>query len=429
MIPPVPPKEDPMTAAASEAPLADMIDPDVYVEHGYPHDSWTWLRKHDPVRFIERPSGSSYWAITKHSDIMAIGKDPQRFLNEPLLVLEFEDRNRDGNAFQPPQTLIQMDPPKHHGFRQLVSRRFTPRALKKIEKDIHDIAFHIVDDLLKEGEEGECDFVQKVSAPLPIAVIAWLLGGPREACALIFDWPNSIIGAGDPEYQKEGADDNATAQSAMLEVFQYMTKLMEEKRKNPTDDIASALVHAEVDGKKLDPIEVLSYYFIIIIAGNETTRNATSGGMLALIEHQDQLRKLQARPELLSDGIEEIVRWTSPIIHFARTASEDCEIRGRKIRKGDHLGLFYPSANRDEEVFDRPFEFDVTRSPNRHLAFGIGEHFCAGAHVARLELEMAFKYLVPRIEEIELAGPVARLRSQLVGGVKHLPIRYKLRPA
>ena len=360
-----------MAAPATEAPIVDLIHPDVYVEHGYPHDAWTWLRNHDPVRFIERPSGSSYWAITKHADIMAIGKDPKRFLNEPLLVLEFEDRGGEG-AFQPPQTLIQMDPPKHHGFRQLISRRFTPRALKKIEKDIHDIAFEIVDDLFKQGEEGECDFVRQVSAPLPIAVIAWLLGVPRSDWELIFRWTNQIIGAGDPEYQKEGEDSNATAQAAMIEVFQYMTKLMEDKRKNPADDIASALVHAEVDGRKLEPIEVLSYYFIIIIAGNETTRNATSGGMLALIQHQDQLRRLQRHPELMSDAIEEIVRWTSPIIHFARTASEDVEIRGRKIRKGEQLGLFYPSANRDEEIFERPFEFDIGRKPNRHLAFGIG---------------------------------------------------------
>jgi len=212
----------------------------------------------------------------------------------------------------------------------------------------------------------------------------------------------------------------------MTETFQYMAALMEEKRKKPADDLASVLVHAEIDGKKLDPMEVLSYYFIIMVAGNETTRNATSGGMLALIEHPDQLRRLQAEPERMGDAIEEVLRWTSPIIHFARTANADVEIRGRQIRKGDKLGLFYPSANRDAEVFADPFRFDIGRKPNRHLAFGVGEHFCAGAHVARLELKLAFDYLVPRLEEVELAGPVERLRSQLVGGVKHLPIRYKL---
>ena len=414
-------------AAPAYDPQLDMISPDNYVEHGYPHESWRWLRANEPVKFIERDAGTSYWAITKHADIMAIGKDPARFLNEPMLVLE--ERDRPPDDFSPPQTLIQMDPPKHGAFRQLISRRFTPRGLKKIEKDIHDIAYEIVDDLFKEGEEGECDFVEKISAPLPIAVIAWLLGVPREDWRKIFDWTNATIGAGDPEYQKEGEDQAATAQAAIAETFAYMANLMEEKKKNPADDLASVLVHAEIDGKKLEPMEVLAYYFIIIVAGNETTRNATSGGMLALIEHQDELRKLQKNPELLPGAIEEILRWTSPIIHFARTANEDVDLHGHKIAKGDKLGLFYPSANRDEDVFDRPYEFDITRNPNRHLAFGIGEHFCAGAHVARFELEMAFKYLVPRIEEIELAGPVSRLRSHLVGGVKHLPIRYKLRPA
>jgi cholest-4-en-3-one 26-monooxygenase len=414
-----------MAAPVAQDPtMVDLIDPDVYVEHGYPHEAWTWLRENDPVRFIEREKGSSYWAITRHDDIMTIGKDPARFLNEPMLVLEFEPRP-EGAEFQAPQTLIQMDPPKHNAFRQLISRRFTPRALKKIEQDIHDIAFEIVDDLFQRGREGECDFVREVSAPLPIAVIAWLLGVPRSDWELLFKWTNEIIGAGDPEYQREDAG-GGTATNAMAETFQYMASLMEEKRKNPADDLASVLVHAEIEGQNLEPMEVLAYYFIIMVAGNETTRNATSGGMLALIQHQDQLRKLQAEPERIDDAIEEILRWTSPIIHFARTANEDVEIRGRQIRKGDQLGLFYPSANRDASVFEDPFRFDIARKPNRHLAFGIGEHFCAGAHVARLELKLAFEYLIPRLEEVELAGPVERLRSQLVGGVKHLPIRYKL---
>jgi cholest-4-en-3-one 26-monooxygenase len=176
-------------------------------------------------------------------------------------------------------------------------------------------------------------------------------------------------------------------------------------------------------------MDVLSYCMIVVVAGNETTRNGTSGGMLSLIEHPSELAKIQRNPALLQDGIEEMLRWVSPIIHFARTATQDVELRGQHIRKGERLGLFYPSANRDEEVFDAPFTFDVERQHNRHLAFGMGEHFCAGAHVARLELEMAFKYLLPRIESIEVDGPVQRLRSSLVGGVKHLPIHYRLKPA
>jgi cytochrome P450 len=213
----------------------------------------------------------------------------------------------------------------------------------------------------------------------------------------------------------------------MVELFTYFTKLVEDKKKNPAEDLITLFAHAEIDGEPLPFMDVLAWCLIIMIAGNETTRNATTGGMLAFIEHQDQLRRLQQDPSLMSPAIEEVVRWTSPIIHFARTATEDVQIRDKQIKAGDALALFYPSANRDEEVFEDPFVFRIDRQPNRHLGFGVGEHFCLGANLARLEMTVAYKHLLPRIEEIELAGPVERLHSSLVGGVKHLPIRYKLR--
>ena len=418
-----------MSAAALSTPALDLVHPATYVQHGYPHDIWTELRRDAPVSWIERPHGDSFWAITKHADIMHVGKNPELYISGPTLVVEFEDPPPAEERFQAPPTLIALDPPIHHKYRQIINKRFTPRAMRKMHDDIERIAKKIVDELLDTGDEGTVDFVDKVAAPLPIAVIAWLLGVPESDWGLLFEWTNRTIGAGDPEYQKEGENSAQTANAAMIELFGYFTKLVEERRKNPTDDLISLFAHAEVDGKKLEQMDVLSWCFIIVVAGNETTRNATSGGMLALIEHQDELRKVQQDPSLLTPAVEEILRWTSPIIHFARTATADSEIRGQKIRKGQRLGLFYGSANRDEEVFERPFTFDVTRKPNRHLAFGVGEHFCAGAHVARLEMEMAYKYLLPRIEEIELAGPPERLYSALVGGVKHLPIHYKLRPA
>ncbi len=405
-----------------------IIHPDRYVEHGYPHAEWSLLRREAPVHRYTNTDGPPFWAITKHEDIVFVGKRPELFLSNPMLVMPFEDEGgrRDAGF---PDTLISMDNPLHRKNRKLISGRFTPRALKKIHQDIDDIAKEIVDSLLDEGDEGECDFVEKVAAPLPIAVIAWLLGVPRSDWRLLFDWTNQTIGAGDPEYQVEGKTAQETAQGAMIAIFSYFTELVEEKKKNPADDLVTLFANAEINGKKLDLMDVLAWCMIVVIAGNETTRNGTSGGMLALIEHQDQMRRIQQDMSLLKPGIEEIVRWTSPIIHFARTAAEDCEIRGQKIKKGEHLALFYPSANRDEDVFEDPFTFRVDRRPNRHIGFGIGEHYCAGAHVARLELEMAYKYLLPRIDEIELTGPPARLRSQLVGGVKHLPIRYKLKPA
>jgi cytochrome P450 len=402
-----------------------LVHPDHYAADGYPHDLWTRLRREDPVHWFDRTEGTPFWAISKHADITTIGKRPEKFLNGPRLVVDH--RPERPNEFPP--TLIQLDPPKHGIYRQLISHRFRPAALRRMHGDIERIGKEIVDGLLEAGDSGQCDFVQKVSAPLPIAVIAWMLGVPRADWDLLFDWTNRTIGAGDPEYQRAGKTPDETAQEAMVELFTYFTKLVEEKKRKPADDLITVFTEARVDGEPLPFMDILTFCLIIVVAGNETTRNGTSGGMLAFIEHQDELRKVQRDPSLLSSAVEEVVRWTSPIIHFGRTATEDLELRGKRIRRGDVLALFYPSANRDEDVFQDPFRFRVDRHPNRHIGFGVGEHFCLGAHVARLELQVAYKHLLPRIEEIELAGPVDRLHSALVGGVKHLPIRYKLRPA
>jgi len=403
----------------------NLVHPDVYANQGYPHEQWTRLRAEEPVSYQEQVSGIPYWAVTKHADIVTVSQRPQIFLNGPRLTISHEEEEI---LDEFPPTLIQMDPPRHRAFRQMVSKRFKPKALAHMHAEIERIGKEIVDDLVKDCDSGECDFVKAVAAPLPIAVIAWLLGVPREDWNLLFDWTNRTIGAGDPEFQEEGKTPTETARAAMIELFTYFAKLVEERKKNPTEDLISLFAQLELDGKPLPPMDVLAWCLIIVIAGNETTRNGTSGGMLAFIEHQDQLRRLQKSPELLEPAVEEVVRWTSPIIHFARTASEDFELGGKKIREGDAVALFYPSANRDEEIFKDPFEFRIDRQPNRHLGFGIGEHFCLGSHLARLELQVAYKYLLPRIEEIELTGPVERLQSSLVGGVKRLPIRYQLRP-
>jgi cytochrome P450 len=402
----------------------NIIHPDDYARHGYPHDLWTRMRHEDPVFRWEKTEGIPFWAITKHADIIAISTKPDLFESGPRLTISHEPEER-VEGFPP--TLIEMDPPKHRVYRRSVSQRFKPRALAKLHDKIERIGKEIVDDLVKDSDQGECDFVKEVAAPLPIAVIAWLLGVPREDWNLLFDWTNRTLGADDPEFREEGKTAQETALAAMTELFGYFAKLVEEKRKNPADDLITHFTRIEVDGKPLPPMDVLAWCLIIVVAGNETTRNGTSGGMLAFVEHQDELRRLQADPSLLPMAIEEVVRWCTPIIHFGRTASEDVSIRGKRIRKGDALALFYPSANRDEDVFDSPFEFRIDRQPNRHLGFGVGEHFCLGAHLARMEMEVAYRHLLPRIEEIELAGPVERLRSSLVGGVKRLPIRYKLK--
>jgi cytochrome P450 len=401
----------------------NVVHPKDYAERGYPHDIWKWMRANDPVYRWEDTAGIPFWAITKHADITTIGKLPNQFQSGPRLTISHEPE-RPPEGFPP--TLIQLDPPKHGVYRRLISNRFTPRALKRFHADIEHIGREIVEELIRDGKDGECDFVERVSAPLPIAVIAWMLGLPKSDWNLLFEWTNRIIGAQDPAFRVEGKTADEAAREAITEVFLYFTKLVEEKKKSPADDLVTLFTQMEVDGQPLPEMDVLTWCLIIVIAGNETTRNATTGGMLAFVEHQSELRKLQADPTLLKPAVEEVVRWTTPIIHFARTATEDFELRGKRIRAGDALALFYPSANRDEEVFDDPYSFRIDRNPNRHLGFGVGEHFCLGAHLARLEMEVAYKYLLPRIEEIELAGPVDRLHSSLVGGVKHLPIRYRL---
>ncbi|HEB88100.1 MAG TPA: cytochrome P450 [Deltaproteobacteria bacterium] len=410
---------------ASDAADFRLVHPEDYAAFGYPHHVWTRLRAEDPVSWQTQPGEAlDYWAITKHADITEIGKRPDVFLSAPRIVIQhIPEEPRDI-----PPTLIQMDPPMHGAFRQQISRRFTPRMLKKIHDPIERIGREIVEKLYERGDEGECDFVAEVSAPLPIAVIAWLLGVPECDWNMLFDWTNRSIGAGDPEFQDEGRTARETAEQAQLELFGYFSQLIAERRKNPADDLVTVFTRAEYEGRLLDDMEVLAWCFIIVIAGNETTRNGTTGGMLAFIEHPDQLRRVQQDMGLLDSAIEEVVRWTTPIIHFGRTAARDYPLRDKVIREGDAVALFYPSANRDEEIFEDPFEFRVDRRPNRHLGFGVGEHFCLGAHLARLEMHVAYKYLLPRIAEIELSGPVDRLHSGLVGGLKRLPIHYKLRP-
>jgi cholest-4-en-3-one 26-monooxygenase len=413
-----------MASAVPDFGDFNLVHPDHYGDHGYPHHIWTWMRANDPVYHWEDTEGLPFWAITKHADITTIGKLPEKFLSGPRLTISHLPEVP--NNFPP--TLIQLDPPKHGIYRKLIARKFTPRALQRFHADIEEIGKEIVDNLI-QTESGECDFVEKISAPLPIAVIAWMLGLPKSDWNLLFDWTNRIIGAGDPDVAVEGKTPSEAAEATMTELFLYFTKLVEDKRKNPGDDLVTLFTQFEVDGELLGPMDVLTWCLIIVIAGNETTRNATTGGMLAFIENQDQIRKLQANPDLLGPAVEEVVRWTTPIIHFARTASEDFQLRDKLIKKDDVVGLFYASANRDEEVFDAPFEFRIDRSPNPHLGYGIGEHFCLGSHLARLEMKVAYKYLLPRIDEVELVGDVDRLHSSLVGGVKRLPIRYKLLPA
>jgi cholest-4-en-3-one 26-monooxygenase len=406
---------------AIDASNLDCIGAAHYENNGYPFAEWAWLRKHDPVRWIEHPDYDGFWAITKQVDIIELSKQPHRFLNGPRLAVF-------SNKIPPPpestiRHLLNMDPPDHGQYRNVSAKRFTPRAVQGWHEKVDRLTREIIDEAA--ARDGG-DFVRDVSAPITIAVIAEMLGVPASDRGLLFRWTNEVIAPEDPEFQTAG-NPEATLEKARIELFQYFDAMSRERQQRPTDDIVSAVANGSIDGRHLPPLELLSYYLLLVVAGNETTRNAMTGGMLAFLEHPGEWQKLRRDPSLLDSAVEEIVRWTTPVIQFCRTATEDYRLRDKTIRAGQSACLFYPSANRDEEVFEDPDVFRIDRSPNRHIAFGVGEHVCLGAHLARLELRLAFQHLRERLEHAELAGPVARARSSFVGGIKRAPMRWKIR--
>ena len=409
--------------AALTLETLDIVDPDLYVQRGYPHEEWALLRKEAPVFRYERPDVEPFWAITRHSDIVNVSRQPDLFRSSQYL---FVTKDEPGSPLPDEavlRQLLNMNPPEHGEYRRVVNQRFTPRSVKQLTEQIERITTETLDGLV--GRE-ECDFVTEVSAKLPLAVIAEMFGIPRADWAMMFRLSNAMIGPADPEYGGS-ASIKENLERARMEFFQYFSQLCDDRRRNPRDDLASALANGKVNGEPLPPFELLSYFALLIIAGNETTRNATTGGLHALISHPDQWERLKRDSSLSLKAAEEIVRWTSPVIQFTRIATADTVLRGQQLHEGDVLALFYPSAARDEDVFERPSAFDIGRYPNPHISFGIGEHFCLGANLARLELQVMFRQLAERMEFVELAGPTQRMRSSFVGGIKHMPIRYRIR--
>ncbi len=402
-----------------------LIDPRRYGDTGYPHELWTQLRREDPVAFFEPEGYVGFWAITKHADIIEVSKQPDKFLSAPRLTIiskKLDEQQRQGPM---PRTLVNMDPPEHLEYRKLASPWFTPRNLRILEDRMKDSARNLVDEIMHDGGEQECDFVTEVAAKHPLRLIAHLFGLPEEDEPFILKATNEIFGSEDPEFQRD-PDREVASRLLAGEISAYFIKTVQDRRANPREDLASLLANSEVGGEEIGAMELLSYYLIVLTAGHETTRNAITGGLLALIEHPEQLAKLRADPSLAETAADEMIRWSTPVNHFVRTANCDYELRGKTIRNGDSLCLFYASANRDEEVFEDPFEFRIDRDPNPHLAFGIGEHFCLGASLARMEIRVLLEELIPRLDRVELAATPQRLVSSFVGGVKHLPIRYEI---
>ncbi len=400
----------------------ELVDAERYGRRGYPHDVWTRLRADAPVAYFEPPGFEPFWAITRHADVRHVGAQPRIFSSAQGIILR-----RPNESTVASEMIVMLDPPRHGPMRRVANPKFTPRAVRARSGDIARIAERIIDDVASSGASGDIDFVERIAAPFPLGVIAWSLGVPGDDVGLLYRWTNEIIGKDDPEYRRPGETPLKTLLRARGELHAYFDRLIELRRSDPQDDLVSELVAAEIDGEPLTHTQLVSYCELLVEAGNETTRNAISGGLLAFAEHPEEWDKLRARPELLPDAVEEILRWVSPISHFTRTATQDSDVRGVTIRAGDEVALYFASANRDEEVFDEPFAFRIDRRPNPHLAFGVGEHFCMGAHLARVELETIFSLLLDRLESFEVSGPVVRLEALINGSIKHLPIRYRLR--
>ena len=392
----------------------DLNDPDNFV-NGTPHHWFKELRAKDPVHWHEEKNGPGFWCITKYEDVKTISRAPLLF-SSWVGGTNIEDRDDAGLAGLR-MIMLNMDPPQHVKFRRIVQRGFTPQMVAKQETYLRALATRIVDAV---AQRGECEFVEELAAELPLQVICELMGVPQEDRKLIFELSNKLIGFDDPEYRNTEAD----ARDASAQMFGFAMKLAEKYRKEPADNLTTALLLTEIDGEKLTEIEYCSFFLLLLVAGNETTRTVTTNGMKALLDHPDQLRRLAANPALVPQAVEEFVRFDPAVHYFRRTATDATEIRGRKIAKGQKVVMWYPSANRDEEVFEDPDRFDVGREKNEHLAFGIGEHFCLGANLARLELVVIFQEMLKRLKNPRLAAAPRRLRSNFINGVKEMRIAF-----
>lgn len=400
----------------------DLVDPARFARRGYPHEVWTRLRAEAPVAYIEPPGHPPFWAVTKHADIVEVASQPQLFSSAQGITLDMDLSGLD----VVPEMIVYLDPPRHGPMRQVANRKFLRSSVRARSGEIERIAAGIVDRASTGGEIGECDFVDAFAAPFPVAVISWVLGVVPSDWELHFRWTNEIIGKDDPEYRRPGESPEQTSTRARGELHRYFKQMIEQRREDPQDDLVTQLVQSEIDGVPLTRQQLISYCELLVEAGNQTTRDAIAGGMQAFCEYPGEWEKLRAHPERLTDAVEEILRWVTPISYFARTATEDCELHGQKIRAGDKVALYWASANRDEEVFEDPFEFRVDRPSSQTLVFGFGPHLCMGSHVARAELQAMFGLLVGRMEWFEQAGPVERLNSSVNGAIKHLPLQYRL---
>jgi cytochrome P450 len=388
------------------------------------HAKLALLRKHDPGHLVNAPDHYPFWLLTKNADIFEIEAKSNIFLNEPRPILanaEADDHTRNnGNMLR---TLIHMDEPDHAEYRKVAADWFLPKNLARLDARMSELAKQSVDKMADLG--GKCDFSRDIALQYPLQVILAILGLPETDYQRMLMLTQEMFGNADPDLQRGTTIEDLT--QVINDFFIYFSELSASRKSTPTHDLASTIANGEVYDKPLGDVEMISYYIITATAGHDTTSAAIAGGMLSLLQNPDQLKRLQDDMSLLPTAVDEMIRWVSPVTHFMRTATEDYTIRNTTIKAGESVLLSYPSGNRDEDTFTDPFKFDVGRTPNRHLAFGFGIHYCLGAMLARMEMRTFFNELIPRIKTMELAGDYAHIHTTFVGGLKRLPVTYSLK--
>lgn len=393
----------------------DLTDASVW-EQAAPHEWLDRLRTEDPVHWHPESDGPGFWAITRHEDVRRISTSPLEFSNWIGGPTRLEPESMD----QVRMIIIGMDPPEHREFRNIVAKAFTPKMIGQLEQSLRAETARVVGEL---RNRNSCDFVTDVAALIPMWSISELMGVPEEHRFRLYELSHALIDDQDPEV----APTAETSMNSSVEIFGYANELAARERANPSGSLTSMLLEAEVDGRKLTDVEYTLFFMFLIVAGNETTRTASSHGLNTLLEHPEAMARLRADPDLIPGAVEEILRWQPPIHHFRRTAACDTTIGDQAIAEGDKVIMWYAGSNRDPAVFDDPHTFRIDRSPNPQQSFGIGEHFCLGANLARLSLRLLFTELLSTIDNIELEAPPRRLHSNLINGIKEMRISYDVR--
>jgi cytochrome P450 len=392
----------------------DLLSPASFAS-GHPFAQYRWLRENAPVFWHEEPNGKGFWAVTRYKDVWEVDRDFQSFSSEPTIMIT-DPLAEQANAFGPYKMMLMMDPPQHTAYRRLIRNEFTAPASSARGTRLNALARQIVDAVIARGE---CDFVGDVAGEMPSYVIAELMGLPLDDGRELYKLTEAIHTA--PEAQEPGA-----GAMAVFKMFDYGRKVIEEKRARPADDLATKLLQAEVDGKRLEDVEFLLFFLLLIDAGGDTTRNLLSAGLIALLDNRDQLAWLKADlPARLPSAREELLRWTSPVIYMRRTAKRDTVLAGTRIAEGDKVVMYFGSANRDPTKFERPDTFDLSRSPNEHIAFGTGPHGCLGQHIARIEIDAILTEVLMRMDDLAIAAEPEWLASNFISGPKKLSVTFR----